>query len=83
MNDATVTGRITAESVDRDFMQIRYTDLIGKFLAKYIQIDKDLIQDVFRKGIGLDGSSVIGFSIPYFFSSSKSKLRLYISLNSP
>jgi glutamine synthetase len=57
-----MTGRITAESADRDFMQIRYTDLIGKFLAKYIQIDKELIQDVFRKGIGLDGSSVNGFS---------------------
>ena len=57
-----MTGKITAESADRDFMQIRYTDLIGKFLAKYIQIDKELIQDVFRKGIGLDGSSVIGFS---------------------
>ena len=62
MNDAAMTGRITGESAERDFMQIRYTDLIGKFLAKYIQIDKDLIQDVFRKGIGLDGSSVNGFS---------------------
>ena len=62
MNDATMTGKITAESAARDFMQIRYTDLIGKFLAKYIQIDKELIQDVFRKGIALDGSSVKGFS---------------------
>jgi len=62
LNDTTETRRITVESVDREFMQIRYTDLIGKFLAKYIQIDKDLIQDVFRKGIGLDGSSVNGFS---------------------
>lgn len=43
-------------------MQIRYTDLLGKFLAKYIQIETDLIQDVFRKGVGLDGSSVRGFA---------------------
>lgn len=43
-------------------MQIRYTDLLGKFLAKYVQIDTDFIQDIFRKGIGLDGSSVKGFA---------------------
>lgn len=43
-------------------MQIRYTDLLGRFLAKYIQIETDLIQDVFRKGVGLDGSSVRGFA---------------------
>lgn len=52
----------TTESPAKDFMQIRYTDLLGKFLAKYIQIDKDLTQDVFRKGVGLDGSSVKGFA---------------------
>lgn len=43
-------------------MQIRYTDLLGRFLAKYIQIDEEQIQEVFRKGIGLDGSSVKGFA---------------------
>lgn len=57
-----MAGKYTAESAAKDFMQIRYTDLLGKFLAKYIQIDKESIQDVFRKGIGLDGSSVKGFA---------------------
>ena len=55
-------GKHTTDSPATDFMQIRYTDLLGKFLAKYIQIDKDLMQDVFRKGVGLDGSSVKGFA---------------------
>lgn len=50
------------DSSKTGFMQIRYTDLLGKFLAKYIQLDTDLIQDIFRKGIGLDGSSVRGFA---------------------
>ena len=62
LEDASMAGKYTAESAAKDFMQIRYTDLLGKFLAKYIQIDKESIQDVFRKGIGLDGSSVKGFA---------------------
>jgi len=45
-----------------EFIQIRYTDVIGKFLAKYFQTDKDHIYEIFRTGIGLDGSSVKGFS---------------------
>ena len=57
-----MAGKHMTESPAKDFMQIRYTDLLGKFLAKYIHIDKELIQDVFRKGIGLDGSSVKGFA---------------------
>ena len=45
-----------------EFIQIRYTDVIGKFLAKYFQTTKDHIYEIFRTGIGLDGSSVKGFS---------------------
>ena len=45
-----------------EFIQIRYTDVIGKFLAKYFQTDKTHIYELFRTGIGLDGSSVKGFS---------------------
>ena len=45
-----------------EFIQIRYTDVIGKFLAKYFQTDKNHIYEIFRTGIGLDGSSVKGFS---------------------
>lgn len=50
------------DSSKTDFMQIRYTDLLGKFLARYIQIDVDHIHDIFRKGVALDGSSVRGFA---------------------
>lgn len=45
-----------------EFIQIRYTDVIGKFLAKYFQTDKNHIYEIFRTGISLDGSSVKGFS---------------------
>ena len=45
-----------------EFIQIRYTDVIGKFLAKYFQTDESHIYEIFRTGISLDGSSVKGFS---------------------
>jgi glutamine synthetase len=45
-----------------EFIQIRYTDVIGKFLAKYFQTDKSHIYEIFRTGISLDGSSVKCFS---------------------
>jgi glutamine synthetase len=44
-----------------EFIQIRYTDVLGKFLVRYLSIPAD-IEDFFRHGIGLDGSSVRGFS---------------------
>ena len=53
---------IDQDSNNIEFIQIRYTDVIGKFLAKYFQTDKDHIYEIFRTGIGLDGSSVKGFS---------------------
>jgi glutamine synthetase len=43
------------------FIQIRYTDVVGKFLARYLSMPAD-IEDFFRHGIGLDGSSVRGFA---------------------
>src|SRR5829696_1631283 len=42
-------------------MQMRYTDLVGKFLARYLSKPDDL-EGFFRDGIGLDGSSVRGFA---------------------
>jgi glutamine synthetase len=53
---------VDEDSNNIEFIQIRYTDVIGKFLAKYFQTDKDHIYEIFRTGIGLDGSSVRGFS---------------------
>lgn len=45
-----------------EFLQFRYTDLVGKFLAKYVMSDYDELHTFLKKGIGLDGSSVKGFS---------------------
>ena len=48
---------------DIEFIQIRYTDIPGKFLAKYYLLkDNEHFYDVCRSGIGLDGSSVKGFA---------------------
>jgi glutamine synthetase len=44
-----------------EFIQIRYTDILGKFLARYLSMPDD-IERFFRHGIGLDGSSVRGFA---------------------
>src|SRR5215210_4136332 len=44
-----------------EIIQIRYTDLLGKFLARYLSMPAN-IEDLFRHGIGLDGSSVRGFA---------------------
>jgi glutamine synthetase len=63
MNDAYYNQKGKKEpATDSEFIQIRYTDLLGKFLAKYIQTDKEHIHDVFRTGVALDGSSVKGFA---------------------
>jgi glutamine synthetase len=43
------------------FVQVRYTDVLGKFLARYLSMPAD-IEGFFRDGIGLDGSSVRGFA---------------------
>ncbi len=41
---------------------MRYTDVPGRFLASYILKDNnDCIENLFKDGIGLDGSSVSGF----------------------
>jgi len=46
---------------DIEFLQVRYTNILGRFLAKYAMIDDDL-QKLISEGIGLDGSSVEGFA---------------------
>jgi glutamine synthetase len=45
-----------------EFLQFRYTDLLGKFMAKYVMSDYDELYGFLKKGIGLDGSSVKGFA---------------------
>jgi glutamine synthetase len=39
------------------FIQLRYTDVPGRFLAKYIAKHKE--EEIYKYGIGFDGSSVI------------------------
>jgi glutamine synthetase len=48
--------------IDTGFIQLRYTDVLGKFLAKYVFGNKESFDSIFKFGIGLDGSSVKGFS---------------------
>src|SRR5919107_1633339 len=62
MNDTLYPQKSKKDVADLEFIQIRYTDLLGKFLAKYVQTDKEHIHDIFRTGIGLDGSCVKGFA---------------------
>jgi glutamine synthetase len=49
-------------AIDTGFAQLRYTDVLGKFLAKYVFGNKQSFESLFKIGIGLDGSSVRGFS---------------------
>jgi glutamine synthetase len=49
-------------SKDVEFIQIRYTDIIGRFLAKYVVSDAEDASDYIQNGIALDGSSVTGFT---------------------
>lgn len=44
------------------FIRVRYTDVHGRFLAKYILKPDAHIENFFSDGIGLDGSSVRGFA---------------------
>jgi glutamine synthetase len=46
-----------------EFLEIRYTDVPGRFLASYILKDNnDYLEGIFKDGIALDESSVSGFA---------------------
>jgi glutamine synthetase len=48
---------------DPKFIQVRYTDVPGRFLAKYVAKNKEFdIENLYKYGIGFDGSSVRGFA---------------------
>lgn len=59
LKDSLEQGIGESRFEDSDFVQIRYTDVLGRFLAKYIAADTG---DYLRNGIGVDGSSVKGFA---------------------
>lgn len=60
--DSAKTDAKGSEFRDIQFVQLRYTDVLGKFLAKYIMSDTGNASEDIKKGIALDGSSVAGFS---------------------
>jgi glutamine synthetase len=45
-----------------EFIQVRYTDVLGRFLARYIFSGNKNIHECCKSGVCLDGSSVRGFS---------------------
>jgi glutamine synthetase len=47
---------------DVEFVQLRYTDVVGRFLAKYLVSDTGDASEQLQNGTALDGSSVMGFS---------------------
>jgi glutamine synthetase len=52
-----------SQNEDIRFIQLRYTDVPGRFLAKYIANHKEEeIENLYKYGIGFDGSSVRGFA---------------------
>ena len=52
-----------SKNEDPKFIQVRYTDVPGRFLAKYVAKNKEFdIENLYKYGIGFDGSSVRGFA---------------------
>jgi len=52
-----------SKNEDPKFIQIRYTDVPGRFLAKYVAKNREYdIENLYKYGIGFDGSSVRGFA---------------------
>jgi glutamine synthetase len=62
LEDSLGNGLNAVEPKNIEFVQLRYTDVIGRFLAKYVVNDAGDPSELLRKGIALDGSSVTGFS---------------------
>src|SRR5215210_5062237 len=62
LNDSIENELDALRLKDVEFIQIRYTDIIGRFLAKYIVSDAGDPSEYIQNGIALDGSSVTGFT---------------------
>ncbi len=62
LRDSLQNGVDATKFKDIEFVQLRYTDVIGRFLAKYIFSDTEDPAEILQNGIALDGSSVRGFS---------------------
>ena len=62
LRDSLQNGVEATKFKDIEFVQLRYTDVVGRFLAKYIFSDTGDPAEILQNGIALDGSSVRGFS---------------------
>lgn len=62
LSDSFKNSAESFEFRDIDFVQLRYTDMLGKFLAKYTVSETGNPSEDLKKGTALDGSSVAGFS---------------------
>jgi glutamine synthetase len=62
LGDSLEKGIDASKFKDVEFVQLRYTDVVGRFLAKYIVSDTGDPSESLREGTALDGSSVMGFS---------------------
>ncbi|MDQ3910002.1 MAG: type I glutamate--ammonia ligase [Thermoproteota archaeon] len=62
LEDSLGNGVNELEVTNVEFVQLRYTDVIGRFLAKYVVNDAEDPSEQLRKGVAVDGSSVTGFS---------------------
>ena len=62
LRDSLQNGVDATKFKDIEFVQLRYTDVVGRFLAKYIFSNTGDPAEILQNGIALDGSSVRGFS---------------------
>jgi glutamine synthetase len=62
LRDSLENGVDALKFKDVEFVQLRYTDVVGRFLAKYIVSGTGDPSEHLQNGIALDGSSVTGFS---------------------
>jgi glutamine synthetase len=62
LGDSLENGVDALKFKDIEFVQLRYTDVVGRFLAKYLVSDTGDASEQLQNGTALDGSSVMGFS---------------------
>jgi glutamine synthetase len=62
LSDSLENGAEALKLKDVEFVQLRYTDVLGRFLAKYVVSDTGDPSERIQNGVALDGSSVRGFS---------------------
>ena len=55
---------IKAKNAGIRSVDLQFTSLLGTLKSKAVSLDEFLHEDVFRRGYGVDGSSVRGFGVP-------------------